>query len=116
MSNKYDIPDVRQRLDHAADTYDLKGLEYGHTYWKFGHVMQDLFPIGLTITNADDWTRLSIINQIVGKLCRYVNDWEEPNTKELNDIGVYIFILEYIDDCIRHRDNRPIRTGSSAAE
>lgn len=107
---------VEQLIENAIATYQTKGQKYGHTYWKFGRVMEELFPGGLEINNADDWTRISIINQIVGKLIRYTKNFHDPNTEELDDLGVYAFILEHIDDCIRHRNNRASGTGSSAAE
>jgi hypothetical protein len=107
---------VPEFLNDAIKMYHDKGEEYGHTYWTFGKVMEALMPGGLTVRTADDWSRLAIVNQIVGKLIRYLHCWTDPNTEELDDLGVYAFILEHIDDSIRHRNDRASGAGSGTAE
>ena len=91
---------VIELMDKASDRYIEKGKEYGHTYERFGEVMMALFPDGLLVTRADDWNRLGLLTMMVHKLLRYTNLYHDPKrgAEELDDMAVYTFILESIDN------------------
>jgi hypothetical protein len=88
------VPDL---LADAAETYRTRRAVYGPSERKSGDVLQALFPDGLTLTTADEWTRFGIFIQIVSKLCRYTHDFSKGHVDSIHDAGVYAFMLERED-------------------
>ena len=94
-------------MREALDTYNERRAEYGPSELKFGKVMDALFPNGLILKSADDWSRVGILVQIVSKLTRYSHNLAEPHLDSAHDLGVYAFMLEGFDrDTARYRNNR----------
>lgn len=85
-------------LEAGAKTYRERNKEYGDSYYKFGLVMDMLFPKGLTISTYNEWNRLGILTQIVGKLCRYSNDFSNPHRDSIHDIMVYASMLMELEN------------------
>ena len=87
-----------EHLESGANTYRERNKEYGDSYHKFGQVMRNLFPEGLTIDGSIAWNRLGVLSQIVGKICRYSNDFHNPQKDSIHDIMVYAAMLLELDD------------------
>ncbi len=94
-------------LEEGAKTYRERNETYGDSYLKFGEVMIALFPYGFNkeaiakVLTISDWNRLGILTQIVSKLCRYTNDFDNPHQDSMHDIMVYASMLMELDDeCI----------------
>ncbi len=93
-------------LEAGAKTYQERNKKYGDSYHKFGKVMIALFPEGLHIGErgkndyeaTNEWNRLGVLTQIVGKLCRYSNDFGNPHKDSIHDIMVYAAMLMELDD------------------
>lgn len=95
-------------MDEAKERYKEKGKAYGHTYRNFGPLMTALFPNGLEVYTEEDWDKLGLLQMICHKLLRVANLIHgEDCIPELEDMGVYIFILLEIihNDSMGHRDN-----------
>jgi len=95
-------------MGDARDRYHAKGREYGHTYKDFGPLMTVLFPDGLEINTEEDWNKLGALSMVCHKLLRYANLFheDERSIQELDDMGVYTFILEeLVNDSMGHGDN-----------
>jgi hypothetical protein len=86
-------------LESACKTHKEKGEEYGNTYLMHGEIMKALFPNGLNLESAEDFTRFGTLNMIISKLGRYTSNVKRGNTHidSLHDIIVYAAMLEEID-------------------
>ena len=86
-------------LESACTTHKEKGEEYGNTYLMHGEILKALFPKGLKLENAEDFTRFGTLNMIISKLGRYTSNVSRGNTHidSLHDIIVYAALLEEID-------------------
>jgi len=86
-------------LESALKTHKEKGAEYGNTYLMHGEIMKALFPKGLNLESAEDFTRFGTLNMIVSKLGRYASNVSRGNTHtdSLHDMIVYSAMLEEID-------------------
>lgn len=90
--------DAADLMEEAMKTFEAKSDEYGSTYHQFGHIMKALFPEGVTVQKVDDWNRLGVLVQIVGKLARYTINFRAGGHQDsIHDIGVYAFMLEELD-------------------
>ena len=84
-------------LRAAERTYTERNKTYGDNYKKFGHVMQALFPNGVTINSAEQWNRFGILVQKVGKLSRYVTNPYVGHQDSVHDDICYSAMLEELD-------------------
>lgn len=104
-------------LEAGLATMRERKAQHGgdHTFQMFGEVMHALFPAGLDATNAEQWTRLGVLQIMVHKLCRLSLDFGRggSNTENPHDLGNYSFIFE----SLLHASggctlcNRPITSG-----
>lgn len=78
----------------ASETFKERGERYGRAYHQHGYVMSALMgPIELE--TPEDYKRFGVINMMVSKLCRYVNNFENGGHKDsAHDLIVYAAILE----------------------
>jgi hypothetical protein len=97
MSNLDGTKSPLECIQDATETFRERAAVYGDNYLRFGHVMQALFPDGVTINNADDWNRFGIIIQKVSKLSRYATNPYCGHIDSTHDDGVYSFMLESLD-------------------
>jgi hypothetical protein len=95
-------PEPLKNLEEAAKTFRERGASYGPSYIQYGEVMDVLFPDGVELKTKDDFNRMGLLNMVVSKLIRYSNQWKEPHKDSIHDLGVYAFMLEAVDDSIRH--------------
>ena len=92
-------------LEQALKTYKERNKTYGDNYFKFGKVMKELFPDGITLTTEADFNRFGCLVQIVSKISRYANSFKEGGHKDsAHDLGVYAFIQEELDEF--YKDNK----------
>jgi len=96
---------VPEMLREGADTYEQRNELYGDNYHNFGRVMIALFPRGMHFDSVEDYNRIGIIVQIVGKLGRYCEQFEKGGHDDsLLDLAVYSQMLRELDEEIRNRD------------
>lgn len=93
-------------LRESADTFEERGRQYGYIY-KTMHpdVFCALFPNGMVLKTHDDFTRFALINAVVGKLTRYVNNFDKGGHRDsLIDIVNFAAMLNGVDDEVRERN------------
>ena len=90
---------VPTELRKMADLYALRNEEYGDSYKIFGHLMNAMFPDGLTIKGIRDWNRMGALMQIVGKITRYRAAFQASQRQDdsLRDLAVYATMLLELD-------------------
>lgn len=89
---------VPRYLRECADVYEERNKLYGDNYLRFGAVMQCLFPDGLTVKTRDDWNRLGVFVQIIGKDMRYAEQFLNGGHEDsLVDGSVYKQMLRELD-------------------
>ena len=94
---------VPERLRNAANLYEERNKLYKDNYKHFGRIMAALFPEGLTVQSPDDWNRVGLFVQVVGKITRYPAQWKEGGHPDsLDDVSVYSQMLAEVDDEIRN--------------
>ena len=92
-------------LEQALKTSKERNKTYGDNYYKFGRIMKELFPNGITLTNEADFNRFGCLVQIVSKISRYVNSFKQGGHQDsIHDLGVYAFIQEELDEYYKERD------------
>lgn len=97
---------VPEMLREGADTYEERNAVYGDNYKNFGRAMRALFPRGIECQSVDDYNRLGVIVQIVGKLGRYCEQFGEGGHDDsLLDLAVYSQMLRELDEEIHNRDS-----------
>ena len=99
---------VPEMLREGAATYEERNALYGDNYRNFGRVMRALFPRDIECQTADDYNRLGVIVQIVGKLGRYCEQFEAGGHDDsLLDLAVYSQMLRELDEEIRNAPEVP---------
>tara|TARA_R100000808_G_C2129109_1_gene138676 strand:- start:116 stop:478 length:363 start_codon:yes stop_codon:yes gene_type:complete len=93
-------------LEEALKTYKERNKVYGKNYYTFGKVMKILFPEGTFLQTEGDFNRYGCLSAIVGKLCRYANNFDIKcgHTDSIHDLGVYAFIQQELDNYYRLKD------------
>jgi hypothetical protein len=72
---------------------------YGQDYLNVGPSLQAIFPEGLELTSADDFTRFALFAQAHGKLLRYASRFKEGgHADSLDDVSVYAQLLRFVDE------------------
>ena len=99
---------VPEMLRECADTYEERNELYGDNYRNFGRAMQAMFPRGVECQSVDDFNRLGVLVQIVGKLGRYCEQFEAGGHDDsLLDLAVYSQMLRELDEEVRNRPEVP---------
>lgn len=94
---KNDRPD--HRLERLADLFRDRNAAYGDSFYHFGVILDAFFPGGLTIEDHQQWGRLALLIQIIGKLHRYTqNFYKGGHADSLDDLSVYAQMLQYLDN------------------
>ena len=87
--------------DHLVTLSNLqkrKDEEYGEAWRSGGKVWVALFPDGITLKTESDFGRFGLLNMIVGKVNRYVKNWQSGHPDSLDDLAVYATMLRAMDD------------------
>lgn len=88
---------VPNELMKAAELYQQRNKQYGDSYKRFGPMMQALMK-EVTLKTPNDFGRFALLNFIVSKLHRYVNNWNKGgHADSLQDISVYCIMLMELD-------------------
>lgn len=92
-------PFVSKRLIGLAKLYEERSAVYGENYKLFGKIMVEIFQgKGITLTSPEDFNRFAIFVQIVAKVTRYGNQFENGGHKDsLDDNAVYSMMLQELD-------------------
>lgn len=99
---------VPSMLRMCADTYEERNELYGDNYKRFGHVMMALLPRGVVCRSVDEFNRLGVLVQVVGKLSRYCENFEDGGHDDsLLDLAVYSQMLRELDSETRSREGVP---------
>lgn len=92
------MPYVPQELIKAAELYLQRNKQYGDSYKTFGPMMKALMK-EVTLKTSTDFGRFALLNFIVSKLHRYVNNWSKGGHDDsLSDISVYCQMLKELDN------------------
>lgn len=94
---------VPERLRDAAGIYEQRNQLYGDNYKRFGRVMQALFGDVMLHSSPDPdyWNRIGLLVQVVGKLTRYVENFNRGgHVDSLDDMAVYTMMLQELDGII----------------
>jgi len=84
-------------LTTAAATFKQRQPIYGDNAPRVGAALAALFPKGLTLNTADDFTRFYLYSQMVAKLGRYANNFQTPHMDSTLDATVYAAMLHATD-------------------
>lgn len=82
-------------LKEMIETSEQRGSLYGKSYEKFGDVAMALWPNGIAVKSKDDFVKLGIIVQIIGKLVRYTGA-EGGHVDSAHDMAVYSAMLQLV--------------------
>ena len=94
-------------LKEATETYKERNKVYKDNYYKFGKVMKELFPNGVTLKTEGDFNRWGTMNMIVAKITRYANAFESGGHQDsIHDLGVYSFMQEELDEFYKKEDTK----------
>lgn len=89
---------VPEMLREAAAVYEERNKVYGSNYKRFGSVMREIFPQGITLRSIDDFNRFGVFVQMVGKITRYAENWQRGGHEDsLVDLAVYSQMLRELD-------------------
>lgn len=83
--------------ERLAKLQDGKASEYDDCYVRLGHVLDAIFPDGLPILGARDFTRFHLFHMQLLKLVRYAIAFEEGHPDSLDDNAVYAQLLRKVD-------------------
>lgn len=97
---------VPEALRKAAEIYEERNKLYGDNYKTFGNVWLALFPDGISTTSAQNplsaCNRLGIMVQIVAKMTRYANNFNNGGHDDsLQDLVVYATMLRELDNEVK---------------
>lgn len=95
MTVKKRQPTVPERLAALGKIHQERGKVYGDDYKHFGKVLAGLFPEGLTLKTADDFTRFGLFVQMATKMNRYSRQFHNGgHVDSLDDLAVYSQLLQ----------------------
>ena len=86
-------PTADALLRKGAATYADRNKTYGGNYKRFGPIMAEMFPDGLTIKTSQDWGRMLLLVQMISKLTRFCNSGLQ-HADSVHDLMVYSAMLE----------------------
>lgn len=104
---------VLDQLRKAAELYEQRNAVYGDNYIRFGHVMAEMFPDGLTIKSPHDWNRIGVFVQIMSKITRYSANYDKGGHEDsMRDAGVYSTMMRELDQKQKRHKFKGRRRGS----
>lgn len=102
-------PTVAQQLADLGQLFADRYALYGDNYKRFGSIMVDLLG-DVNLKTPDDYNRMGLFVQIVGKVTRYANQFRQGGHPDsLDDLAVYAQMLQEIDVEIRDRRHNEIK-------
>jgi hypothetical protein len=98
---------VPTALEKLADLYRERNKLYGNDYKRCGEAYAALFPNGLTLRTAEDFSRFVIFSLGYGKQIRYANNFTRGgHVDSLDDLSVYAQMLQELDGDARTKPKR----------
>lgn len=98
---------VPEMLRDTAGIFEERNKIYGDNYKRFGNIMLQLFPDGLELKTAADFNRYGIFVQIVSKVTRYAEQFNNGgHADSLDDNAVYSMMLQELDGMVDTSDLR----------
>jgi len=95
----------RKRLKIMKERHQI----YGDNFKQFGKITQALFPDGVELKTESDWNRFGIFVQMVAKLSRYANNFNQGGHEDsLDDLGNYAMILQFLDKDFKQGINKDL--------
>jgi hypothetical protein len=86
-------------LNDMADLFKQRNALYGSSYKTFGSIMVGLFPDGLNLKTAEDFSRFGMLNMMVSKMDRYTSNFSKGGHPDsLRDLSVYSAMLLETDN------------------
>jgi hypothetical protein len=82
-------------LAEGAETFRERRKIYGDNYLKYGKLCEVLYPNGLTLRSADDFSRFELFTFILVKLSRFSNSGL-THKDSVHDAAVYCAMLEVL--------------------
>lgn len=105
------VTSVPDRLRKAADLFEERNKAYGGNYRNMGAVMAAMYPDGLTVRSAHEWTRLMLQVHRVTKETRYACNFAAGgHADSMDDLAVYAQMAAETDEIA------PFRVRTAAAE
>jgi hypothetical protein len=90
---------VAEQLKDLASIHEQRSGLYGQDFLRVGPSLMAIFPEGLTLSTAEEFTRFALFAQIHGKLLRYAARFKEGgHADSLDDLAVYAQILRQVDE------------------
>jgi hypothetical protein len=78
-------------LEDMAATYRERNATYGNNCTKVGQILAILYPDGMQLKTADDFTRWHLVDWMVGKLTRFACG---NHLDSIHDLAVYAAMVE----------------------
>jgi hypothetical protein len=88
---------VERHLSELAELFKERNGVYKDNYKTIGDFLNILFPKGLSAKTPEEFNRLCVMVNIVGKLTRYCANWQNGHEDSLNDLSVYAAMLQELD-------------------
>jgi hypothetical protein len=91
------VPEI---LRAAANTFEERNKTYGQNYKQVGPAMVALFPNGVTLRTADEFTRWHMFELIVVKMTRFANSGL-AHEDSIHDAGVYAAMVQSFNQGVK---------------
>ena len=90
---------VDKILEAAAKIFRQRNRIYNNGYLRHGDVMKALFPDGIVLKTAEDFTRFHLLDLIVIKLNRYTEQFHFGGHPDSCDDSInYWAMLKHVDE------------------
>jgi len=90
---------VPERLADLGALYQERNALYQDNYKRFGDILSNLFPQGLTLKTPEEFNRFALFFQILHKQTRYAHAIASGgHADSLDDIAVYAQMLQEYDE------------------
>lgn len=77
------------------ETFATRNEQYGNAYQKQGMMLFSLFPNGVTLKTADDFSRFSTLTMCASKISRYASAFDNGGHEDsAHDLITYAAMLE----------------------
>lgn len=90
---------AHEYLSEGADTFRERNAIYGDNYLDWGRVMKHLHPEGINLDGSiKQWNRIGLWVQVISKLTRYAQHFDQPHNDSIHDAMVYLAMLQEVDN------------------
>lgn len=102
-------------LGELSALFEERNKNYKDNYKRFGNILIQMFPDGLTLKTAEEFNRFALFMQIIHKNTRYAHAMlEGGHADSLDDTAVYSMLLQEFDNDKRcERAEAAVKANSS---